>query len=69
MVPASGTGVGWVSRQRCHSRCGQSGRPNRRSALSPALLAARACAQMLGVGAGVIYARRKPVETTTKSPA
>lgn len=28
--------------------------------LSPALLAARACAQVLGVGAGLIYTRRKP---------
>jgi len=28
--------------------------------LSPVLLAARACAQVLGVGAGLIYARRKP---------
>jgi GT2 family glycosyltransferase len=30
--------------------------------LSPVLLAARACAQMLGVAAGLIYARRKPIE-------
>jgi GT2 family glycosyltransferase len=29
--------------------------------LSPVLLAARACAQVLGVGAGLIYARRRPV--------
>jgi glycosyltransferase involved in cell wall biosynthesis len=29
--------------------------------LSPVLLAARACAQVLGVAAGLIYARRKPV--------
>jgi GT2 family glycosyltransferase len=28
--------------------------------LSPALLAARACAQVLGVAGGLIYARRKP---------
>jgi GT2 family glycosyltransferase len=28
--------------------------------LSPVLLAARACAQVLGVGAGLMYARRKP---------
>jgi hypothetical protein len=32
--------------------------------LSPLLLAARACAQVLGVGAGLMYARRKPVEQT-----
>jgi cellulose synthase/poly-beta-1,6-N-acetylglucosamine synthase-like glycosyltransferase len=31
--------------------------------LSPALLAARACAQVLGVTAGLIYARRYPVES------
>jgi GT2 family glycosyltransferase len=30
--------------------------------LSPLLLAARACAQVLGVGAGLMYARRKPLE-------
>jgi cellulose synthase/poly-beta-1,6-N-acetylglucosamine synthase-like glycosyltransferase len=30
--------------------------------LSPVLLAARACAQMMGVAAGLLYARRKPVE-------
>jgi glycosyltransferase involved in cell wall biosynthesis len=35
--------------------------------LSPALLAARACAQMLGVAAGLIYARRKPTQATTMS--
>jgi GT2 family glycosyltransferase len=29
--------------------------------LSPVLLAARACAQVMGVAGGVIYARRKPV--------
>ena len=37
--------------------------------LSPALLAARACAQMLGVSAGLIYASRKTPEVSTKSPA
>lgn len=37
--------------------------------LSPALLAARACAQVLGVSAGVVYARRKPAEAPAKSPA
>ena len=37
--------------------------------LSPALLAARACAQVLGVSAGLIYAGRKPAEVATKSPA
>jgi glycosyltransferase involved in cell wall biosynthesis len=35
--------------------------------LSPALLAARACAQMLGMTAGLIHARRKPVEAPTRS--
>ncbi|MGO8797264.1 MAG: glycosyltransferase family 2 protein [Candidatus Sulfotelmatobacter sp.] len=35
--------------------------------LSPALLAARACAQMLGVAAGLIYARRKPAPVATGS--
>ncbi len=35
--------------------------------LSPVLLAARACAQMMGVTAGLIYARRKPTEQTTIS--
>jgi cellulose synthase/poly-beta-1,6-N-acetylglucosamine synthase-like glycosyltransferase len=35
--------------------------------LSPALLAARACAQVLGVAAGLIYSRRKPVEEATNS--
>jgi cellulose synthase/poly-beta-1,6-N-acetylglucosamine synthase-like glycosyltransferase len=35
--------------------------------LSPVLLAARACAQMLGVAAGLIYARRKPVEKVDRS--
>jgi glycosyltransferase involved in cell wall biosynthesis len=33
--------------------------------LSPLLLAARACAQFLGVAAGLIYARRRPVEIAT----
>ena len=37
--------------------------------LSPALLAARACAQMLGVTAGLIYARRKPGAAPAKSSA
>jgi GT2 family glycosyltransferase len=37
--------------------------------LSPALLAARSCAQMLGVAAGLIYARRKPAALPTNSPA
>lgn len=35
--------------------------------LSPELLAARACAQVLGVVAGLIYARRKPVEEAANS--
>jgi GT2 family glycosyltransferase len=35
--------------------------------LSPLLLAARACAQVLGVGAGLIYARRKPLEQVANS--
>ena len=35
--------------------------------LTPILLAARACAQLLGVAAGLIYARNKPVEGTSKS--
>ena len=34
--------------------------------LSPALLAARACAQVLGVTAGLIYTRRKVGEAPTK---
>jgi cellulose synthase/poly-beta-1,6-N-acetylglucosamine synthase-like glycosyltransferase len=38
-------------------------------ALSPALLAARACAQVLGVAAGLIYARRNRAQVRTKSPA
>jgi glycosyltransferase involved in cell wall biosynthesis len=37
--------------------------------LSPALLAARACAQVLGVTAGLIHARRKTAEVPTKSAA
>lgn len=37
--------------------------------LSPALLAARACAQLLGVSAGFFNARRRPVEIPTKSTA
>lgn len=32
--------------------------------LSPALLAARACAQLLGVAAGILHARRTPVAPT-----
>jgi len=35
--------------------------------LSPILLAARACAQVLGVAAGLMYARRKPAEGTANS--
>jgi cellulose synthase/poly-beta-1,6-N-acetylglucosamine synthase-like glycosyltransferase len=37
--------------------------------LSPLLLAARACAQLLGVTAGLVHARRKPAEVEAKSPA
>jgi GT2 family glycosyltransferase len=37
--------------------------------ISPVLLASRACAQMLGVAAGIIYARRNPVKVPTKSVA
>jgi GT2 family glycosyltransferase len=37
--------------------------------LSPLILAARACAQVAGVTAGLIYARHKPAEIATKSPA
>jgi glycosyltransferase involved in cell wall biosynthesis len=38
-------------------------------ALSPVLLAARACAQVLGVAGGLIYARRNPtVETANSKP-
>ena len=37
--------------------------------LSPVLLAARASAQLLGVTAGLIYARRKPAETAAESHA
>ena len=35
--------------------------------LSPALLAARACAQVMGVTAGLIYARRERAQLPTKS--
>jgi GT2 family glycosyltransferase len=35
--------------------------------LSPVLLAARACAQVLGVAGGLIYARRKPIQETVNS--
>jgi glycosyltransferase involved in cell wall biosynthesis len=37
--------------------------------LAPVLLAARACAQVLGVSAGLIYAGRKAAEATTESHA
>jgi GT2 family glycosyltransferase len=37
--------------------------------LSPVLLAARACAQLLGVTAGLIHARNKSAQIPTKSPA
>jgi cellulose synthase/poly-beta-1,6-N-acetylglucosamine synthase-like glycosyltransferase len=37
--------------------------------LSPGLLAARACAQVMGVIAGLIYARGKPANVPAKSPA
>jgi cellulose synthase/poly-beta-1,6-N-acetylglucosamine synthase-like glycosyltransferase len=37
--------------------------------LSPAMLAARACSQFLGVMGGFVYARRKPVAVNTSSPA
>lgn len=37
--------------------------------LSPILLSARACAQGLGVAAGLIYARSNPARLTTGSPA
>jgi len=37
--------------------------------LSPILLAARACAQVLGVAAGLMYARRKPAEGTANFQA
>jgi hypothetical protein len=36
---------------------------------SPALLAARSCAQVLGVTAGLIYTRSKSAEVPSKSPA
>jgi GT2 family glycosyltransferase len=35
--------------------------------LSPILLAARSCAQLLGVTAGLMYARRKPAQGTVNS--
>ena len=35
--------------------------------LSPVLLAARACAQVMGVAGGLIYARRKPVAEAVNS--
>jgi cellulose synthase/poly-beta-1,6-N-acetylglucosamine synthase-like glycosyltransferase len=35
--------------------------------LSPVLLAARACAQVLGVGGGLMYARRRPLQQTFDS--
>ncbi|HEY1649030.1 MAG TPA: glycosyltransferase [Terracidiphilus sp.] len=37
--------------------------------ISTVLLAVRACAQFLGISAGLIYARRKPVEVPSRSPA
>ena len=37
--------------------------------LSPALLAARACAQVLGVASGLMYACRKPAAAATESHA
>jgi GT2 family glycosyltransferase len=37
--------------------------------LSPALLAVRACAQVLGVSAGVVYARRRYTQVVNKSAA
>jgi cellulose synthase/poly-beta-1,6-N-acetylglucosamine synthase-like glycosyltransferase len=37
--------------------------------LSPALLAARACAQLLGVTAGLIHAGRKPTQVPSNYPA
>ena len=37
--------------------------------LSPALLAARACAQLLGVSTGLIHARSKPADAPTRSTA
>ncbi|AXC11540.1 glycosyl transferase [Acidisarcina polymorpha] len=39
------------------------------AALSPLLLAARACAQVLGVAGGLIYARRHPAAIRTDLPA
>jgi hypothetical protein len=37
--------------------------------VSPVLLALRACAQVMGLSAGVIHAFRKPAEVPAKSPA
>jgi len=37
--------------------------------LSPALLAARACTQLLGVSTGLIHARSKPADAPTRSTA
>jgi GT2 family glycosyltransferase len=37
--------------------------------LSPPLLVARSCAQLLGVTAGLVYARSKPAKVPSKSPA
>jgi len=37
--------------------------------LCPVLLAARSCAQLLGVSAGLLYARSKPAKLPSKSPA
>ena len=37
--------------------------------LSPVLLAARACAQVLGVTAGILYAMRQPITTDRESTA
>lgn len=37
--------------------------------LSPVLLAARACAQFLGVAAGILYAARQPAAATKRFPA
>jgi hypothetical protein len=37
--------------------------------LSPVLLAARSCAQVMGVAAGAIYARRKPATVANSSHA
>ncbi len=37
--------------------------------LSPFFLAARACAQVMGVAAGLMYAHREPAKVSSKSPA